>query len=133
MEQMSLEVAERDFDRLCDEWDVATDKSHMDAEDAQEFETLRAKMVADIARGKIVVSEDGDSVTLNTRGDSEPLVFIVPKGSAWLTMDQHKKNRDMAKFFAYMGAMTGRSSKSFSDVDGRDMKVAMNIVALFMG
>ncbi len=132
MDKITQEVAAAEFDRWAEEWGIDTDREYMDEEDRQSFDNTRHRLIRSIRKGALTVSEDGATIDLNCIA-GEGLTFEVPKGSAWLTMDQHKSSKDFHKVFSYMGAMTGKPAKFFSNMDGRDLKVAQDVTVLFMG
>lgn len=129
------QVAENDFNRWAEAWDIDTDREYMDAEDREDFDNMRTRMIRAIQRGRLVISETADEVTQSLHrplGETAEVTYRIPSGSAWLTMDQHKEKQGMHKMFSYLGSMTGLPYKTFSNMDGRDLKLAQQVAALFM-
>ena len=134
MKQIPLAVAEAEFLRLADAWDIDVDTSAMDEADLEGFEPLRKKFIKHLSEGRLVVSEEGDQLTQTLKfGDKIELVYKVPTGAASYTLDKHKDGQNQRKVFSYLAAMSGQPEKYFSNMDARDEKVAKNIFLFFMG
>lgn len=132
--KISRDVAIADFDRWADEWDIDTEKEHMDAEDRAGFENARAKFIRAICKGRLSVSEDAQIVVQHLEyTDSADLEYKVPTGAAFITLDHHKETQHMTKLHSYMASMTGKALKEFSKMDSRDIKVGYAVAQLFMG
>ena len=134
--KISRDVAKADFDRWAEEWDIDTDKVHMDADDKTGFENNRAKFIRSICKGCIVVDENAQCVThISEYGEhaGEVFKYVVPTGAASITMDHHKENQSMTKLHSYMASMTGKPLKTFANMDYRDLKVGYAVANLFMG
>jgi len=132
--KVSRDVAEADFDRWAEEWDIDTDKEHMDAEDRQGFENSRAKFIKSICDGRLSVSEDASKVVQTLKySQGADLEYTVPTGAAFITLDHHKDSQHMTKLHSYMASMTGKALKEFSQMDGRDIKIGYAVAQLFMG
>lgn len=127
---MSFEVAENDFIRWAEDWRIDDDVETMSADDVEDFTKLKRIIVKSIQKGYLVVSEDGSELKHILR-DKSDLTYKMPEGSGWLTMDNHK--RENAKMFGYLGDMTGRPAKFFSNLSGVDIKIAAAVVQLFLG
>lgn len=128
--KVDKEVAEQDFERWADSWGIEIDETQLDEEDKKSLDIQRSRVVSAICKGKLVVSETGDEVTLET--NKGPVTFKEPTGASYLATDQHK-GKDMAGSFGFMGAMSGNPAKFFSSVKGSDLKIAQAITALFLG
>lgn len=127
-------VAKKEFDRWAEAWDVDTAREHMDEDDRKGFDNMRHRIERAIMAGRLVVSEDGSVVEQALLGgDKNKIVYQIPTGAAWLTMDQHKEKQGMHKIFSYLAAMSKQPSRYFSNMDGRDIKVAQDIAVLFLG
>lgn len=134
--KISKEVAAKEFDRLADAWDIDIDREHMEDEDKISFDQLRHRIERNIMRGRLVVSEDGEELAqyLAKGGASvKPITYTVPAGAGWLTMDQHKERQSMHKVFGFLASMAKEPVAYFSNLDGRDIKVAQDIGVLFLG
>ena len=129
--KISRDVAERDFDRFADEWEIDVDKEHMDDEDRQGFENLRAAFIRHVVNGRLVVSEGAETVVQTAR-NGDQITYQIPDGAAFITMDHHKDGKNMTKMHSYIAAMSGKPLKYFSQMDGRDVKVAHMVAGLFM-
>lgn len=132
--KVSKDVATKEFERWAEAWDIDIDREYMDDEDKSTFDNLRSRIERNIMRGRLVVSKDGEQIVQNLhKGGPRPITYSMPKGAAWLTMDQHKERQSMHKVFGYLAAMAGEPIRYFSNLDGPDVKVAQDIGLLFLG
>lgn len=136
--KVSAEVAEAEFERLVKGWDLDVDPEFMDEADVEGLKPLKRRIVRDLIRGNAVVSENGRSVTYTIQDTEEfealkELEFKVPKGSAIASFDRTKEQQQIAKLNLYMAAMTGQSSKIFSQMSEIDLKFCRALVTLFLG
>lgn len=126
--KITKDVALEDFDRWASAWRIEIDEAELNEEDKTSFEDQKSKIVRAVQNGYLTISEDGTELVLDTNKGA--VTFKEPTGAAYLATDQHKK--DMASSFAYMGAMTGRPAKFWSDVRGADIKIAQAVTSLFL-
>ena len=133
-DKISREMAEDEFERFADAWDIDTDTDDMDIEDRKSFDEQRRKIVKAIMKGHATVSDNGD-VTYTPYGENggDPLTFRIPSGAAYMSMDKYKDRQNMHKMFGFMGSMTKQHSKVFSDMSAIDTKFCMGITLLFLG
>lgn len=131
------EVAEAEFARFAAAWRLDTDVSTMREEDRDSFEGLQRKLTGAIARGELTVSVDGEQLEYAlqfpvTDGITQ-LTFGVPRGNAIANWDKFKDRQAIAKLNAYMGSMCKTNPAIFSQMDGRDLKIAQAVAQLFLG
>ena len=134
-DRVAPEVAEEEFERFAEAWDIDTEISAMDDEDREAFEQHRRKMVRKIISGGLVINDDGNPkyTLVAPLGDTVEVSFNIPNGAAMLTMDKYKAREAVRKMNAFMGHATKLPPASFAKMDGRDIKVCQAIFALFMG
>ena len=134
-DKMTLEVAEKEFDRFVQEWDIDGNIDAMSGEDRDAFKAQKDRIVRQIMAGNATVDEHGNiSYTLrHPKGSLTELAFNVPNGDAYMAMDNYKDRQSVHKLNAFMGSMTKQPPKLFSNMDGRDIKFCMGVTLLFLG
>ena len=135
---ISVQFAEREFDRFMECMDLSADTTLMvDAEEVKDFTKNKARFINAVRRGYLTVDDEGvptytcqkDSV----HGASKPVfTFQEPTGAALLDMDKSRDGADVSKLYTAMGAMTGHAPKVFSGLHNRDLKVLISISTLFL-
>ena len=134
MSKIAKEVAEQDFNRFIEANDLLVEHDGMEKEDRESFGEQKARIVRAIAKGHLVINEDGEPVYTPQRSeDSKPLTFHEPTGASLMAMDRKKKNEDVGKLYATMGDMTRTDAKTFSSMKMADLKVCMAVTVLFLG
>lgn len=136
MEKVAKEVAEQEFQRFADSFEIDTNVDAMPADDAASFKSQRDRIVAQIVKGRATVGDGGNIIFRARRAaDNEEieLTFRVPTGDAYIRMDNHKDRESVHKMFSFLGSMTGQPPKLFSALDGRDTRFCMGIASLFLG
>lgn len=128
--KVAREVAEAELVRFMEAMDLDADKSKMDPDDLKSFEEVKAKFVAAIERGQLVVDEKGRPVFTTSTG--EALTFNEPTGASFMAMDAKKKDHNVGKMLMVLADITGRDAKVFSKLPNRDFKVCQAIVSLFL-
>jgi hypothetical protein len=131
---VAREVAEAEFERFTQYWDIHTDSEAMTVESREDFDIKRANIIRLIRSGDVTIDEKGKlTYRLIFSEIAVPeLCFAVPTGAAYVSFDRYKDRQNMAKTFEMLGAMTGQPPKTFSNLDGRDVKFCMGMLALFM-
>lgn len=133
--KMTLEVAENEFDRFVEEWDIDGNIDAMSGEDRDSFKQQKDRIVRQILQGNATVDEHGNIAYIlrHPKGELTDLSFNVPDGAAYMAMDQYKERQSVHKLNAFMGAMTKQPPRLFSSMDGRDIKFCMGVTLLFLG
>lgn len=128
------ETAEAEFDRFAGYWDIHTDPEAMSVESREDFDIKRANIIRLIKAGDVKIDEKGKLTyrLLFSKSTIVELCFTVPTGAAYVSFDRYKDRQNMAKTFEMIGAMTGQAPKTFSNLDGRDIKFCMGMLALFL-
>lgn len=132
--KVATEVAEAEFDRFVEAMDLDIDPKGWDADDKKSFEEAKRKIVRAIERGKLAVDGDGQPVltTASKSGEAKQITFYEPIGADLMAMDQKKKNHDVAKMYATLGAITKTDAQTFASMANRDLKVCQAILGLFL-
>lgn len=124
---VAAEVAEQDFERICDFFDVELDESALDAEDKADLAGIKSKIVKNICTGRLTVGDNGQPTY--TLKDGTAMTFKQPTGAILLT--KVKDNDANRKMFAIIVELTGGVS-SPGKWTPRDTGVLMAIVNLFI-
>lgn len=134
--KVAAEVAEVEFGRFVEAWDLDVEVDEMNEEDRDTFAPLKRRLIRQIMAGRLVVSENGETLTYQLRfpiGDNAELVANLPTGGAILQFDRHKDRHNVAKLNAYMGSMCGVAPALFgAHMKGSDLKVVQAIATLFL-
>jgi hypothetical protein len=133
--KMSQEMAEKEFERFADDMDLDLDTTDMDSETLDAFNRQKKKLLNALIKGTLVINEKGEAVYTPEKegsGHKEPITFHERTGASVMAIDQYKKNQDIRKTYAIMGAMTELPSNVFSKLKGVDIKTCEAIFALLM-
>jgi hypothetical protein len=134
--KVAKEVAEEEFNRFAEAWDLDSDVSTMEEEDRQSFEVVKRRVVRKIESGHLTVDEAGTPTyrpMAPTLDSAAEIVFTLPTGQALIQWDKFKDRQQIHKLNAFMGSMTGQPPVLFAKMDGRDLKVCQSIAQLFLG
>ena len=133
--KMTLVVAEAEFERFVEEWDIDGNIDAMSGETREDFEQQKSRIVRQILLGNAAVDEKGNVIyTLrHPQGSLTEIKFNVPNGAAYIAMDKYKERQGMHKMYAFMGEATNQPPALFSNMDGRDIKFCMGVTLLFLG
>ena len=133
---LSPEVAEKEFDRFVELWDIDGEVESMDEESRDGFEEHKRRLVRGLRGGSITVDEEG-LVTIQLRWPTlENLAEVVckpPGGDAMLGWDKYKDRQQVHKLNSFLGSMCGQSPAIFARMDGRDLKAVQTVALLFLG
>ena len=129
------EMAEVEFTRWAQAWDLDLDLAKMSDEDKLDFEAIKAKMVRAISEGRMVFGDDETlSYTMHKPVMScEAITFSEPTGACYIAMDRYKDKQSAHKMNAFMAEMTKQPIQVFSKMSGRDLKMCQAVTALFFG
>jgi hypothetical protein len=128
--KVAEEVAEQEFERLCEANRIDYDVSDLNEEETTDWLELRGGIVKLIRQGTLVVSEDGKPI-YTPPGGSKSLTFHRPTGATLMALDSHKDKR-VANLTAAMADMTRVNSGEFGRMDSRDFQACGRIANLFL-
>jgi len=133
-QKIATEVAEQEFQRFLESMDLDVSPEGMDDDDRKSFEQAKRRFLAAVSSGNLVVNEKGEPVfTPRASEPSTPVTFYEPKGATLLAMDKGQKGHDMDKMFKVMAELTRENAPRFAKMAGRDIKVCLAIVGLYLG
>lgn len=134
--KVSDKVAEVEFEKFADYWDICTDSDIMTPESKEDFDMRRANIIRFIKSGTVKIDGDGKLTYVlrypDTSATLAELTFKVPKGDAYIAFDKYRDRQNMAKIYDMLGAMTKLPPKTFSNLDARDVKFCQGMLTLFM-
>lgn len=133
--QVDEETAKAEFDRFCRAARLRMDRVR-DENSRRDLEADRQYFIEEVMDGRITVDEEGWP-TIHTDHENAKLSKIKfsrrPKGSAWTAMDRVKKDKEMSKIYAAMGAACGCSGKELEALDAVDLESVQTVFMLFLG
>lgn len=128
-------AAEDEFNNWADAMCLDISTEGMDTEDLTAFNKQKRRVLQAVMHGNLVFSDEGEAVYTPFRKKSkshDPITFGERDGASLMAMDGKKKNSEIAKTYAIMGAMCGVPAKTFAGLAGEDLAVCMAIFALLM-
>ncbi len=133
-QKVATEVAELEFERFIEAMDLDVDPKHLDDEDKKSFARLKGIVLHALETGHMDVNQDGEPVLYpKTIEDKTPIVFYEPEGASFMEMDKKRKDHDVAKQMALLGAITKKNPQHFAKMKQRDLKVLNAVLMLFLG
>lgn len=133
--KVSQEVAEEEFGRWAEAWDIDTETGAMADDDREVFKDMAARLRRKIRHGDLAIDEEGNPrfQPKFSGPDAPELTFRIPTGADRLGWDKYKERENVHRIFSSLATMTGQTSAHFSKMDGRDLKVAEAIALLYLG
>lgn len=131
-EKVALEVAERDFERMCRSRRIDIDTSTMDREDRESFDELKARILRVMRAGDLVVDESGTPTYTPPVPDSKPITFHKPTGATYMAMDDAGKDKDVGKMIAAMNDITRSVPGALSKLEAPDFQICLSLTNLFL-
>lgn len=134
-DMIAQDVVEQEFQRFIEAMDIDIDPADMDAEDIAELEKHKKRLYRALARGNLVINDNGEAVYTPAHPRSrykEPITFRERTGASLMAMDGKKKNHDVAKTYAVMADMCKVHQSVFAGLVGSDVKVCEALFALLM-
>lgn len=135
-EKINLEMAEAEFKRWAEAWDIYINEESLNSESMEELQQHKDRFINAIQKGRAIISDDGSLVTYNLIepvAQTDKIEMRIPKGSAWIAMDKYKDKQLIHKMNAFMGEAAKTSPKIFASMDGRDIKFFQSITSIFLG
>jgi len=131
------DIAEQEFERFCEAWDIFTDTSRMSLDDAQDFERMRVDLIVYIEDQRIEVLEDASKLRINLKfsdkiTSSDHLELDVSRLDMIVT-DRHAGEKGAHKMGAIIAEGCEVPERHYSKVDPRDKKIFQKVVNLFLG
>ena len=133
--KIAFEVAEEEFVRFAEAWELDIDVSTMTEEDSDSFRTQKRRVIQKIMDGKAVVKEDGDiEYTLKKAiGKLNVVTLSIPPWGGWTDMDRGRKDKNMMKFTHYCANAINQPVTVLTRMHGIDAKFIQGVYSLFLG
>lgn len=134
--KVNKEQAEKEFNDFIEVMDLDCDTDTMDENDKSGFFDQKRIVIRSVMKGDLVFDDDSQPVfTPAHKASSEvgAITFHEPEGSNYMEMDRKKLGHDIAKMHAVMAGMTKKPAKLFASLKGRDHKICVALVTLFLG
>lgn len=129
MNKVALEVAQQEFERWADVFEIDIDTAGLDDEELKAFEAFKQKFIKRIQSGALSMDEDG-SLEFTPRGDDgEPLKFEEPTGA--VLSARQKNDTDIQAARRVLATWAGVSPKRFADMKLRDFNFCSELLAFF--
>ena len=125
--KVAPEVAEQEFDRLCDMLGIDTETNSTD--DEETLKAHRDRIVKAICKGALSIGDDGLPTVVTREGAT--LAFKMPTGATLLEADKAPAGQDQRRMFLLIGALTnGKFSPAKCTI--QEVALLTSITALFL-
>jgi hypothetical protein len=129
MKKVATEVAETEFARWAEAFDIDTDTADLDDEELKAFEAFSSKFIKRVESGALTVDEDGVLFFAPRGDDGDRLRFDEPTGA--LLSSRQKNDTDVQAARRALGAWAGVEPKRFADMKLRDFNFCSELLAFF--
>lgn len=131
---IAKELAEKEFDRLCQLWDIDNDTELMNKEDSSGFNAQRAPIVIGFMTGRLALEDNGVlSVKLmHSKKTNMTVLNLDPDKADFLSMDNFSSGENYHKIRALTASMAGITIGSCASISPKDDKVIQKVVSLFL-
>lgn len=127
--KLPLELAEQEFERLCDKYSVDTDMTGESQDTVDGFNDIKRKIVKAFMKGSLVIADSGFPAYTTTAG--KRLEFKEVTGATLMSMDRIKDGENTKKMFTVISELTGGGVAPAS-LSMPDVKVLIALVSLFL-
>ena len=133
--KVAYEVAEQDFYRFADAWDIDIDIDRMTPEEIDDFNTQKRRITRQIEKGRAAVNDEGniDYQLFEPLNNLSDLELKRPRGIAWLDTDSAKEGRTVTKLNKLMSSALKIHTPLLAKMDGIDIKFLQAVYSLFLG
>lgn len=134
-DKMSTKVAEAEFNRFAELWDIDTDESSMGEDDVESYEKAKRPLIRGFKAGWLTCDEEGAltfQLRFSKKSDIKSITLDLSRADV-LTMDKYKEKQSMHKLQAYMATLAGIPNNKLANIDSRDQKVMRGPILLFLG
>lgn len=128
--KVAKEVAEADFDRMCEKFRVDLDPANMTPDEAKDLGELRKMIVRDMMTGALIVSPEGLPTFHPTSGKA--VTFNPPTGATLMALETHAPQKAIANQLAAMTDMCEGKAGDFAKMPARDVQICSRLAKLFL-
>jgi len=129
--RVALEVAEKEFVRLCDANRIDHDTSELTEDERKEWDGLKSEIVREIRRGTLIVGEDGKP-TYTPPGSSKGYTFHPATGATLMALESYGSGKNISNLVAAMAEVTRTDRGEFSKLPAKDFQACSRIMRLFI-
>lgn len=130
--KVAREVAEAEFERMCDAHRIDHDTSEMTEAEAKEWtEDVRGPLVRDLMSGSLIVGDNGDP-TYTAPGSTKGITFHRATGATLMALETYAGTKGISNMFAAMEDMTHTGRGEFGKMDARDVQACARVAKLFL-
>lgn len=126
---MPPEMADQEFERMCEGYRIETDMSGEDEDSVKGFGELKAKICKAFVRGELVLSDEGRPIY--TTGQGARLSFKAFSGAMLLAMDKAKAGDGTRRMYLFLSEITD-GGLTPGKLDKRDVNVLFALGSLFL-
>ena len=133
-EKDRTEVAEAEFERFAEAWELDTETETMSAEDTESFNAQKRKIILMIKRGRAVVTEDGDIVYQLKKpvGRLKEVTLKSGAGASYWDMDKSRGEKYIGKLNHYLCDAIGLTNSELLKMSSIDTKFLYGVYGLFL-
>lgn len=129
MNKVANEVAQQEFFRWAESFEIDITTDGLDAEEVKAFEAFKVKFIKRVESGALTVGEDG-SLEFAPRGDKgEPLKLDEPTGA--VLSARLKSDTDIQAARRVLASWSGASPTRFAEMKLRDFNFCTELLAFF--
>ena len=128
--KVATEVAEQEFSRMCAANRIDEDESELDKDELKEWKEMRAPIVRDICRGKLMIDAEGRPVWTTEEGKA--LAFNRATAATFIALETYGKGKDVSNMMAAIADMTGSGKGELSKLMAGDFHGCSRIARLFL-
>jgi hypothetical protein len=128
--KVASEVAESEFERMCDAHRIKHDVERDEAELA-EWQGIRAPIVRALMEGTLIVDEGG-LPTYTPAGGGKSITFHKATGATYMALETYAASKNIQNMAAAMAEMTHVPVGTFSALEALDFQVCMRLGKLFL-
>lgn len=130
--KVAREVAEAEFERMCEAHRIEHDTADMTETEATEWrDDIRAPLVRDLMSGALIVGEDGNP-TYTAPGSTRGITFHPPTGATLMALETYAGAKNIANLVAAMADMTHTDRGEFGKMAARDVQACARVAKLFL-
>lgn len=132
--KIDKEMAELEFKRFIQRWDIDDDFDSMSPESFEAFEDQKRIIIRAVMNGRAIFNDDGTiDYEMNTPAfQTEKYTIRMPKGRDMNKMDDYKERQQQHKINAVIASVTGLSPKIISEMEMIDLRFAQSVLTLFL-
>jgi hypothetical protein len=129
MSKVATEVAQQEFERWAETFEIDISTEAFDPEELKAFDGFKAKFIKRIETGALTIDDDG-VIEFSPRGDDgDPLKFDEPTGA--LLSARQKNDTEIQAARRVLASWTGVAPKRFAEMKLRDFNFCSELLAFF--